>query len=51
MIICYGNKIHDLDYDVIWHWIHLKTSSTFLNLTWANMHVKSTELAEKVAAY
>ena len=24
MIICNGNKIHDLDYDVTRHWIHLK---------------------------
>ena len=24
MIICNGNKIHDLDCDVIRHWIHLK---------------------------
>ena len=23
MIICNGNKIHDLDNDVIRHWIHL----------------------------
>ena len=23
MIICNGNKIHDLDYDIIGHWIHL----------------------------
>ena len=24
MIICIGDKIHDLDYDVIRHWIHLR---------------------------
>ena len=24
MIICDGNKNHDLDYDVTRHWIHLK---------------------------
>ena len=28
MIICNGNKILNLDYDVIRHWIHLK--ETFL---------------------
>ena len=28
MIICSGNKIHDLDYDVIRHWIHLKCGGT-----------------------
>ena len=24
MIICNGKKIHDLDYNVTQHWIHLK---------------------------
>ena len=29
MIICNGNKNHDLDYDVIRHWIHLKDIARF----------------------
>ena len=28
MIICNGHKIHDLDYDVTRHWIHLLNSLT-----------------------
>ena len=31
MIICNGNKIHYLDYDVIGHWIHLKSLSFMIN--------------------
>ena len=39
MIISNGNKIHDLDYDVIRHWIHLKKG---------NNSIKSRSNATKV---
>ena len=32
MIICNNNKIHDLDHDVIRHWIHLKKLRKCLEL-------------------
>ena len=32
MFICNGNKIHDLDYDVKRHWIHLNIRCTLHNL-------------------
>ena len=31
MINCSGNKIHDLDYDVTRHWIHLNIHVQYMH--------------------
>ena len=33
MIICNGNKIHDLAYDITRHWIHLKYMLSFCTIS------------------
>ena len=40
MIICNGNKIHDLAYDVTRHWIHLKGGIKMAEMSWLKSDLK-----------